>query len=151
MEMVFPQHPLKIEEQEGQFRIWDMIRRKWVAHQPEEHVRQALVHYMVLDRNISVGRIGVEREILYNQMRKRFDVVVFDSFGKPFILCECKAPEVPLSQDTLNQIARYNVSIQAPHLLLTNGRSILFFSLNEQGKYQFQPSGWLEEKKKDER
>lgn len=144
MDLIFPQHPLQIEEREGRSFIWDIIRRKWVVLQPEEYVRQALLHHLIEDHQISAGRIGVEREIRYNTMRRRFDLVVFDSMGKPFILCECKAPEVPLSQDTLNQIARYNVSFQAPHLLLTNGLSLLLFSLNEAGKYSFQPSGWYE-------
>lgn len=144
MEMAFPQYPLTIEQREGQSCVWDIIRKKWVALQPEESVRQALLHYLIRDRNVSPGRVGVEREILYNHMRRRFDLVVFDAQGKPFILCECKAPEVPISQDTLHQIARYNVSIRAPHLLLTNGLSLLFFSQMDDGKYHFQSSGWYE-------
>lgn len=144
MEMAFPQYPLTIEQREGQTCVWDIIRKKWVILQPEEEVRQALLHYLIRERNVSPGRVGVEREIRYNQMRRRFDLVIFDPQGHPFVLCECKAPEVPLSQDTLNQIARYNVSIRAPHLLLTNGVSLLFFSLGEDGKYLFQKTGWYE-------
>lgn len=144
MEMAFSQYPLPIEQREGQDFVWDIIRKKWVVLQPEEEVRQALLHYLIQDRNVAPGRIGVEREIRYNQMRRRFDLVIFDKYGNPFVLCECKAPEVPLSQDTLNQIARYNASIQAPHLLLTNGPVLLFFSLQEDGKYHFQKTGWYE-------
>jgi hypothetical protein len=86
----------------------------------------------------------VEKKVRYRGLRKRFDMVVFDEHGKPLILIECKAPEVALSQETILQIARYNREIQAPHLLLTNGVSLLFFSVDENGKFQFQKEGWFE-------
>lgn len=123
--------------------IWGIIRKKWYVLQPEEWVRQALLDWMIREKGISAPLISVEKEIRYLKLRKRFDVVVYDKAGKAFILCECKAPEVPLSQDTLNQIARYNTSIRAPHLLLTNGMQLLFFSL-EGGKYVHRREGWFE-------
>ncbi|MCB0842419.1 MAG: type I restriction enzyme HsdR N-terminal domain-containing protein [Bacteroidetes bacterium] len=136
MELVFPTYPIKIENREGNLQVWDMIRRKWIILQKEEYVRQQLIQHMILGKEISKGRISVEKEIRYQKLRKRFDIVVYDSFGKPFILCEIKSPEIPLSQDTLNQISQYNSVIQAPHLLVTNGLELWFFSLDEAGKYQ---------------
>jgi len=143
MDLMFPAYPLKTEWREGQEYIWGIIRKKWFVHQPEEYVRQILLHWMIKEKNVSASLISVEKEIRYLKLRKRFDVVVYDKKGKAFILCECKAPAVPLSQDTLNQIARYNANIQAPHLLLTNGMELLFFSL-EEGKYVHKVAGWWE-------
>jgi len=122
--------------------LWDIVRRKWVQAQPEEEVRQRLLHHLMETRGVARLLIGVEKEIYYHQLRKRFDVVVFDAEAQPLILVECKAPEVPLSEATLRQIARYNAVLKAPHLLLTNGVQLLFFSRDEKGSYQFQPAGW---------
>lgn len=144
MELLFPSYPLQIEDQNDQAYVWDIIRKKWVRFQKEERIRQLLVHHMITFHRVSPSRISVEKEIRYLELKKRFDVVVFDAYGKPFILCECKAADIPLSQDILNQIARYNKSLQAPHLLITNGVQLLFFSRQESGKYIPQKNGWFE-------
>ena len=73
-------------------------------------------------------------------MRRRFDVVVFDQHGKPWMLCECKAPDVPITQATLHQIARYNSTLQAPYLLVTNGEGLWIFGRNESGEYVLEES-----------
>lgn len=142
MNFTLPQYPLKTEIREEQNYVWDNIRKKWLLLTPEEYVRQQLIQYFIQDKNISSSLIGIEKEIRYHKLRKRLDVLVFDSNGKPFILCECKAPEVKLSQETLYQVARYNVSLNAPHLLITNGGSLLFFSINEKGSYELRKNGW---------
>jgi hypothetical protein len=136
-------HEPRREQREDKACLWDVVRRKWVQAQPEEEVRQRLLHHLIETRQISRALIGVEKEIHYHQLRKRFDVVVFDAQARPLILIECKAPEVPLSAATLRQIARYNAVLQAPHLLLTNGLQLMFFSRDAAGTYQFQPEGWL--------
>ncbi|WNJ16000.1 type I restriction enzyme HsdR N-terminal domain-containing protein [Pontibacter sp. G13] len=143
-ELIFPAYPLHTHEEDGQTYIWDIIRKKWMVLQPEEWVRQHLVHFLILDRQVSKNRISVEKEIRYLKQRKRFDVVVYDAYGKPFILCECKAPEVPIKQAAFHQVARYNQQIQAPHLLLTNGKVFYFFSLAEDGSYALQENAWYE-------
>ena len=142
--LIFPAYSLKTESRNGQDFVWDEIRRKWIVLQKEEYVRQLLVHFMIKEKKVSRSLISIEKEIRYKNLRKRFDLVVFDQMGKPFILCEVKAPDVPLTQDTLNQIARYNVNIHAPHLLLTNGCQLLFFSLSQEGKYLLKKTGWLD-------
>lgn len=143
--MALPKYPLKIQTVDEQKQVWDFLRKKWVVLTPEEEVRQYLLHYLVEEKGVSIPLIAIEREIKYYKLRKRFDVVVFDGNGKPFIICECKAPGVKLSQDVIYQIARYNATLQAPHLLLTNGKGLLFFSVNEEGKYDFREDGWFEE------
>ncbi|MEO1451456.1 MAG: type I restriction enzyme HsdR N-terminal domain-containing protein [Bacteroidota bacterium] len=142
--LIFPAYDIAVDTEGDKQWVYDVIRRKWVVLQPEEWVRQHLVHYLVRAKGVSPNLVSVEKEIRYRELRKRFDVVVFDRAGKPFILCEVKAPDVPVNQDTLNQIARYNESLQAPHLLLTNGRMLAFFSRNAEGEYVFQANGWWE-------
>lgn len=124
--------------------IWDPCRKLWVAHTPEEEVRQRLVQHLHHERGIALSRIGVEKEIAYYGTRKRFDVLVFDPSGNPWLLAECKAPSVPLSQEVLYQIGRYNSELKAPHMLVTNGNTLLFFTREANGRYRFCKNGWYD-------
>lgn len=142
MNFTLPQYPLKIEEREGIDYVWDHIRKKWLQLTPEEYVRQQLIEFLIREKNIAPSLIGIEKGLRYNKMAKRLDVLVFDQEGKPFILCECKAPSVKLSQETLYQVARYNVTLNAPHIVITNGASFLFFSRGEKGNYEFKENAW---------
>ncbi len=54
-------------------------------------------------------------------MDKRSDVLVNDRNGQPLMLVECKAPEVAITQKVFEQIAVYNMTIQSPYLMVTNG------------------------------
>ncbi len=143
MDLCFPRTELQIETHDGRPMVWDILRKKWVVLQPEEWVRQQLLHHLIRERGLSPQLIGIEKGTQYRGLQGRFDLVVYDKTGKALILIECKAPEVKLSQNTLLQIARYNREIGAPHLLITNGLHLLFFSQDERGTFQFQPSGWF--------
>ncbi len=139
----FPPYELKrSKDEKGQSLLWDPIRKRWFLEQPEEVVRQLLIAHLLEAHQVSRALIGVEKEITYHRQKKRLDVVVFDSEANPLVLCECKAPQVPLSHKTLQQLARYNYSLQAPHLLITNGLQLLFFSQDSSGNYQHMPDGW---------
>ncbi len=139
---VWPHSPVRWKEIDGETWMWDPIRKIWVILTGEEYVRQQLVYHLLHIRNISPGLISIEKGIKYMGTQKRFDVVVFDRHANPLILCECKAADVKLSQDTLEQIARYNHVLKAPHLLVTNGISLLFFSIGKGNEYYFRPNGW---------
>lgn len=130
-----PLYSLHTHEEDEKKMIYDPIRKAWFVYQPEEVVRQHLIQYLIQEKNISPNLISVEKELRYRGTKRRFDVVVFDRSGSPEIVCECKAPEVPITQDTVNQIARYNTVLKAPHLLLTNGKGLVVFSIQESGKY----------------
>ncbi|RMG23215.1 MAG: type I restriction enzyme HsdR N-terminal domain-containing protein [Bacteroidetes bacterium] len=142
MQFAFPPYPLRRQQRDGKQYVWDVLRKKWLVLSPEEFVRQQLVHYLLHEKGVSAALIAIEKEIRFHRLKKRLDVLVFDAEGKPFILCECKAPEVKLGQNTLHQIARYNVGLQAPHLLITNGLELWFFSKNEAEQYELQAGGW---------
>ena len=144
MDLIFPAYSLKTKKENGKELVWDIIRRKWIVLQKEEHIRQLMIHHMIQALGVSPALISVEKEIRYLSLRKRFDVVIYDRRGRPFILCECKSPDIELDQKILNQIARYNQTLKAPHLLITNGLSWLFFSLNENGNHILKEEGWYE-------
>jgi hypothetical protein len=110
------------------------VRRKWVAATPEETVRQRLLAWLLSEAALPPSRLAVERAIAYGALRKRFDVVGFDTSGAPRLLCECKAPSVPVSSHTWAQTLTYNAVMQAPVLLLTNGETTLWAHAG--------PDGW---------
>ena len=101
--------------------IFDPIRRKWIQENPEEFVRQLFILYLNQELNYSMSRIAVEKQLVYNQLKRRFDLVVYNKYGEPHILIECKAHEVRFGQNTFDQASRYNMVIKAPYLCITNG------------------------------
>ena len=136
-----PRYPLSLRETDQGRQVYDPIRKGWFVLQPEEEVRQHLLQFLMQEKGISHNLISVEKEISYQGMSRRFDAVVFDRDGRPDILCECKAPEVPITQDTVNQIARYNTVLKAPHLLITNGIGLVVFSMVN-GKFGLNRGFW---------
>ncbi len=102
--------------------VFGEIRKKWLVLQPEEFVRQLLIHFLIGDMRYNRNRITVERGVAVNGDPKRTDILVFDRDMRPFLLVECKAPKVPLSTDTFRQAAHYNGPLQVPFLMISNGR-----------------------------
>jgi hypothetical protein len=111
---------LKTKKEDKTVLIFDQIRKKYIVLQPEELVRQLLILHL-----IKIGypkeKIQVEKGLNINGLMRRFDIVVYDSNFLPYLLIECKSHTVPISQDTFDQIANYNVQLRAPYLLVTNG------------------------------
>lgn len=116
-----PPAPLKLSRKGQTIYVFCEIRKKKLVLTPEEWVRQHVIHFLINHAKISAGRIVSEMGLKYNDMQRRADVVVLDSKGKPEILVECKAPEVPITKRTLTQVAAYNRVFQVPLLLMSNG------------------------------
>jgi hypothetical protein len=101
--------------------VFDAIRKKWLQLTPEEWVRQHVVNYFITQQKYPASLISLEKEIELNGVKKRYDVVVYTKELKPFIIVECKAPGVDLSQDVLEQAARYNLILNVEYVFITNG------------------------------
>lgn len=117
----FPSYNFRTRRVERGVEIWDNIRKKWLLLTPEEWVRQHTVAYLIQELNYPQGLISVERSLKVNGLQKRADIVVFDKTSNPFLLAECKAPEVEISQGVFDQAARYNLTLKVPYLMVTNG------------------------------
>jgi hypothetical protein len=143
----FPEFEFKIRKSEGKLSIFDSLRKKYLILTPEEWVRQHMVSFLVQHRNYPKGLFSLEKEVVYNSLQKRFDILVLDRVGNPFLLIECKAPEVRLSKKTVEQVAVYNKTIGASYMGISNGRQHLFLKYNSDVKNydqisdlpQFQP------------
>ncbi len=129
---------LRIKKVNGRHYIYDPIRRKDLVLQPEEFVRQLVVQYLLQDRGYPFNRIRVEMLLEINTRRKRCDILIFDQEIKPFLLVECKAATVKISQATFDQIARYNLALEVPYLVVTNGLETYCCSMDhENERYDF--------------
>ncbi len=116
-----PPYQFKMKKDGERIQIFDAIRKKYVVLTPEEWVRQNILQYLIQEKNFPSSLIAVEAGLKYNQLQKRADVLVYDKSGSPFLLVECKAPEVKITQDTFDQIARYNLIFKVKYLVVTNG------------------------------
>ena len=101
--------------------IFDTLRKKWLALLPEERVRQHVIHYLLKEKGVPAGLIGVEKGFQFQGMQRRADLIVHDRKGEAVLMVECKAPDVAISQAVFDQIARYNLVIHATYLFVTNG------------------------------
>ena len=134
----FPTYSFRFKNTENKVSIFDEIRKKFILLTPEEWVRQHVIHFLLLDKNYPKSYINVEKLIKINDLSKRYDVVVFQPNGEIFLLIECKAPEVAISQQTFDQIARYNLVLKAKYLMVTNGLNHYFCQMDfENEKYVF--------------
>lgn len=110
--------------------IFDPIRKKWLIITPEERVRQTFILFLLNKKEIPASHISVEHAITVNGLTKRYDIVVFDNDKKPLMVIECKAPEVPITQSVIEQAGRYNKTLHAPIIGVTNGITQYFFSID---------------------
>ena len=88
---------------------------------PEEWVRQHFVQFLIQEKKYPVSLIAIEKQLTINNLKKRSDILIFNKDGKPEIIVECKAPKIKITQDTFDQIARYNLKLKANFLVVTNG------------------------------
>ena len=117
----FPEFNFRFKNSENKISIFDEIRKKFVVLQPEEWVRQHCVHYLIKCKNFPKSLINVEKKLEVNKMTKRYDIVVFKTDGTIQLIVECKAPKVKIDQSAFDQIARYNLELNADYLMITNG------------------------------
>lgn len=112
---------LNIKTEENTRKVWDIVRKKWMVLTPEEYVRQALLHYFTNTMQYPVGLIAVEKQVKYGSLIKRYDIVVHNRQQQPWLLVECKAPEIAINQSTVQQLLQYHSQIPCPYWLLSNG------------------------------
>jgi hypothetical protein len=117
----YPEPVFLFKEENGKELIFDFIRKQWLLLNEEEWVRQNFIQYLVQEMKYPVALIAVEKEIQLGDLKKRFDILVYDNDHKPWMLVECKAGEITLNENVLHQVLRYNISMPATFLVITNG------------------------------
>lgn len=110
--------------------IFDEVRKGYFKLTPEEWVRQHVINYLAVYKNYPVGLMQVEKLIKYNNLNTRADLIVNDRDFNPIVLVECKAPNIKIGKDAFDQIAKYNFSLKAKYLFVTNGLKHYCCSIN---------------------
>jgi type I site-specific restriction endonuclease len=133
-----PPYPFKISDDNGQFSLFDEIRKKNIILTPEEWVRQHFVQYLIRQKGYPRSLIRLEGGLRLNGLQKRTDIVVFDSSGQRILIVECKAPSVSIDQKTFDQVARYNMVHKVSLLAVSNGLQHYYCTINhEKRNYLF--------------
>jgi hypothetical protein len=129
-ELNLPNYQFRIKSNENKLFIFDFIRKKEVVLTPEEWVRQHFLMYLVTEKKYPASLIAVEKKLTLNTLTKRTDIVVYNSNAKPSIIVECKAPNVSITEEVFDQIARYNLKLNAQYLIVTNGLQHFFCQID---------------------
>lgn len=121
-----------LQRRQGEYgdQLWCQVRRKWLATQPEELVRQALISYL-RQANYPLGLMQVEKKVAGS--KDRLDLLVLDPQGHAFLLAEAKAPELSVAAG-MAQLAHYARSLRAPYCLSFNGREAICMGLDYQNE-----------------
>ncbi len=134
----FPKYQFRFKNIENKIHIFDCIRKKFVVLTAEEWVRQHCVNYLIEEKKIPFSLINIEKMVLINGIKKRYDCIVFKPNGSIYLLVECKAPIVEIDQQTFDQIAQYNFVLKADYLMVTNGLNHYFCQMDfENSQYTF--------------
>ena len=129
-----PPCSFKSKRNERHTLIFDELRKKYLVLTPEEWVRQHFVRFLINKKKYPASLIALEKQFTVNNLKKRTDIVVFNSSGNPNIIVECKAPNIKITQTTFDQIARYNIKLNANYLIITNGLEHYFCKMDFKNK-----------------
>lgn len=120
--MNYPEPDFRVKKEYDKEFIFDTIRKQWLLLTEEEWVRQNFIQSLVQEHHYPVTMIAIEKEILLGELKKRFDILVYDKDHKPWMLIECKGGNINLDETVMEQVLRYHISVPVPFLIITNGQ-----------------------------
>lgn len=131
--LALPAFDCKRTEIDGKPHVYCLLRRRYLVLTPEEWVRQHVIHLLLTRYAYPAALMRIEGGLRVNRLAKRTDLVVYDRDGAPFLLLECKAPAVPLTRAVVEQALRYNLTLHAPYLAVSNGMEFFCGKISESG------------------
>lgn len=126
----YPDCNFRVKQEDGKEFIFDEMRKQWLRLTGEEWVRQNFLQYLVQVKQYPASLVAVEKEIRLGELKKRFDILVYDRQHQPWLMVECKGMDVPLSEEVLQQVLRYNIAVPVPYMVITNGSHCAGFHRN---------------------
>jgi len=119
--VIFPEPVFRLKKENDVEFIFDSIRKQWLVLNEEEWVRQNFVQFLIQTLNYPAAFIALEKEIMLGELKKRFDILIYDQNHQPWMMIECKATAIGLNDAVLQQALRYNISVPVSFLVITNG------------------------------
>jgi len=117
----FPEPGFRIKKENGKEYIFDALRKKWLVLTPEEWVRQNFVQYLLQVKKYPASLIAIEKEIQLGELKKRFDILIYNLSHEPWMMIECKAAGIKLDDSVVQQALRYNLSVPVNYIVISNG------------------------------
>lgn len=115
-------------------KVFDVLRRRYVALTPEEWVRQHFIHYLTEHLNYPTSLLANEVRLHVGQKELRADSVLYDRKLQPKMIVEYKAPTVTITQKVFDQIIAYNTQLHAPWIVVSNGLAHYCYKWSESDK-----------------
>ena len=116
-----PEYTFRIKQENAKQLIFDKIRKKFVVLTPEEWVRQNFIEYLNNEKKYPIALMAVEKQIIVNGKQRRFDLLIYNRKGQPQLIAEFKAPDVKITQETFDQVVRYNMALRVEKVIVSNG------------------------------
>jgi len=133
-----PEYNFRIKKQNEKLLIFDTQRKRYVALTPEEWVRQHFIRFLIEVKGYPAALLAIEKQLNMNGMKKRCDAILYDSDANPILIIELKAPNVPISQATFDQVAVYNAKLKVDFFMISNGIEHFCCKVNvETARYEF--------------
>jgi hypothetical protein len=135
-----PEYKFRIKKQEEKYFIFDSQRKRYVSLTPEEWVRQHFIRFLIEEKGYPAALLAVEKQLNMNGMKKRCDAILYNNDAMPILIIELKAPNVPISQNTFDQVAVYNAKLNVDFFMISNGIEHFCCKINpETARYEFFP------------
>jgi len=116
-----PAYNFRTKTEEGKTFIFDSIRKKFVVLTPEEWVRQNFIQYLKTEKKYPETLMAIEKQIMLNQTQRRFDLLIYSRNGQPYLIAEFKSPGIKITQETFDQVVRYNMALRVERVVVSNG------------------------------
>ncbi|MDD4993840.1 MAG: type I restriction enzyme HsdR N-terminal domain-containing protein [Paludibacter sp.] len=140
LQLNLPEYNFRIKKQDNKLLIFDSQRKRYVSLTPEEWVRQHFVRFLIETKGYPAALLAIEKQLNMNGMKKRCDAILYNIDGNPVLIIELKAPNVPISQATFDQVAVYNAKLQVNFFMISNGIEHFCCKVNpETARYEYFP------------
>jgi hypothetical protein len=126
----FPPHNFRLKKENNKHLIFDEVRRLWVTLTPEEWVRQNFLQYLILVKKYPASLISVEKIIKVGELKKRYDIVVYNN-NNPWMIVECKKNNTTINTAVIEQVIRYNLALSIKYFIVTNGNQNFAYEVSE--------------------
>lgn len=140
LQLNLPEYNFRIKKQNEKLLIFDSQRKRYVSLTPEEWVRQHFIQFLIQEKGYPSARLAVEKQLNMNGMKKRCDAILYNEHAFPMLIIELKAPNVPISQATFDQVAVYNAKLKVDFFMVSNGFEHYCCRVDtENARYEFFP------------
>lgn len=129
-----PSFDLKLQGTREHPRIFDILRRRYIALTPEEWVRQSFIHYLINHLGYPPTLLANEVRLKVGQKQLRADSVLYNQSLQPRMIIEYKAPNIEITQKVFDQISAYNLLLHADYLVVSNGMNHYCCKMDYDGK-----------------